>query len=473
MKSPWLVWSHRYFKFGLIVIAAFAFVTRVWRVDQPPTYIFDEVYHAVTAKLIAHNDYREPNTAIDWLHPPIAKYTQALSMLAWGENAFGWRFSSVVAGTLVVIMTGWVSYQLFRQPTLSWLAASLAAFDGLLLAQSRIAMNDIHVTLMILITISLYLWVRPVGDHNLATSPKTKWPQLILKWLAVGVAAGVTAGTKWSGVFVIGVIGLREAWWFLSTIIDSNKPRHELLGLGRLVALKLVMLLLIPALTYVACYTMFFTQGRNWADFRELHRQIWVYQTTLKATHSFQSRPYQWWLNLRPVWLYVEYGPGYSYTEATSLRSAQYAGTITNIYAQGNPALFWLGDIALLVTMVAIYLGLKDQTKLSKGQFQEVQTLIFLIITYFLVWLPWQQSPRIMFFYHYATAVPWLCMILAFWLNRVLISQRWNNSEKSLLVGLPFAVIATAFILWYPNWTGLPVSSWWANQVYFALPSWK
>src|SRR5574340_687517 len=91
-----------YYRPILILILAFSFFTRIVRLDVPQRYIFDEVYHALTAKLIARGDHRafewwnlpvEPNTAVDWLHPPIAKYTQALAIKLLGENSFAWRLS--------------------------------------------------------------------------------------------------------------------------------------------------------------------------------------------------------------------------------------------------------------------------------------------------------------------------------------------------------------------------------------------
>ena len=42
----------RYYPTLLLMILAFGFFTRVWRLDNPSGYMFDEVYHAVTAKLI-------------------------------------------------------------------------------------------------------------------------------------------------------------------------------------------------------------------------------------------------------------------------------------------------------------------------------------------------------------------------------------------------------------------------------------
>jgi dolichyl-phosphate-mannose--protein O-mannosyl transferase len=78
-----------------------------------------------------------------------------------------------------------------------------------------------------------------------------------------------------------------------------------------------------------------------------------------------------------------------------------------------------------------------------------------------------------MFFYHYTPAVPFLVMILAYWLDRL-----WGLKVKKLPVGkmlLAFTVVASSinFVLFYPNWTGIPVPKINFEPIYFALKSWK
>src|SRR5258708_1457650 len=142
-----LIFLRRHYALILGLIVFFALCTRLYRLNIPQEYMFDEVYHALTAKLIRRNDPRafewwhpaiEPNTAIDWLHPPFAKYTQALGMDLFGENSFGWRVSAAVFGTLVVLATARLAEELFDDRLVGLCAAALAAFDGLLLVQSRI-----------------------------------------------------------------------------------------------------------------------------------------------------------------------------------------------------------------------------------------------------------------------------------------------------------------------------------------------
>ena len=51
-------WIKKYYGTLLLGILFFSFITRIYQLHIPERYIFDEVYHAVTAKLIAKNDPR-------------------------------------------------------------------------------------------------------------------------------------------------------------------------------------------------------------------------------------------------------------------------------------------------------------------------------------------------------------------------------------------------------------------------------
>jgi dolichyl-phosphate-mannose--protein O-mannosyl transferase len=456
---------HRFRAVILLSILSFAFFTRMFNLNNPETYIFDEVYHAVTAKLIAQNDPRayewwnpapEPNTAVDWLHPPLAKYFQAASILAFGENSFGWRFSSVIFGVLVILMTYHLAYRLFNNSTIALLSAAIASLDGLLLVQSRIAMNDIHVTFFILFTLYTYLVYRQTNS--------------IAKLFLTGCAAGLALASKWSGLFVLGSIGLFEVFSALKIFFIEYSNTEFLrkewwFKVLRWIGLRVLILAIIPAVLYITGYTHMFLQGKGWAHLKELHNQIWWYQTHLDATHTYQSRPLEWFLNIRPVWMHVQY-----------LDQAR-----ADIYAFGNPVLFLIGAATVFSTLIYFCLrtyeffastSRKTMQVFAKKILQHATTmvatnsLIFLTISYFAVWLPWQLSPRIMFFYHYTPAVPLLCILMSYWLYLV-------GKKQPFIYYLVLGTIALAFAVWYPHWVAIPVTTEFADAIYFALPQWK
>ena len=485
-------------KWWITLILVFALLTRMFRLSEPPIYIFDEVYHAITAKLIARNDVRafewwnppvEPNTAVDWLHPPLAKYTQAIGMRVFGENSFGWRVSSALFGVLVIWLVMALTWEVFQRRELSLLAGFLASLDGLLLVQSRIAMNDIHVTAMILLTLWCYTRYR-------ATNQSRRY------FVWTGLAAGLAMGSKWSGVFTLPIIwGCELAAWVLPQV-EAVLNRRAIQRLATREVLSraakyLLIWLVLPATIYVLSYTDMFIQGKSlicdkdqvtpnqcycsqesswWVNgaswfmpsarpaleamearggckrlishFSELHHQIWWYQTNLKATHPHQSRPLQWFLDLRPVWIHVAYNEG----------------TIANIYNIGNPMIFWFGGIAAIMTFMQLVLSWKAISEKRLG----VSGLFFIFAAYVWVWVPWVFSPRIMFFYHYTPAVPLMCIMLAYWLFEM---RQWRWGRIITIVVVMLAL--TTFIVWYPHWTALPVPVEWADKVYFAIKTWK
>ena len=94
--------------FGIIILAT---VLRFGNLSYPDTYIFDEVYHAYTAKEFLHNHVEAwewwttppKGVAYEWTHPPVAKYGMVIGMLLFGENSIGWRFGSALFGVISII----------------------------------------------------------------------------------------------------------------------------------------------------------------------------------------------------------------------------------------------------------------------------------------------------------------------------------------------------------------------------------
>ena len=380
----------------LLIITLFS---RLFRLDQPSEYIFDEVYHVPSIRVISQNNPNaydvyahspEPNTAYDWLHPPLAKLIQATSIKLLGDNSFAWRFPAAVFGTISVAALYFLSLTITKNPGLSLLAASFFAFDNLQLTMSRIAMNDIFVTTWILLALAFFYR-----------------KQLLL----TGIFTGLALATKHSAILIYPI-------FTIFTLIRFFPAKHKL----KFILTYFYSLILLPLGLYLLSYSQMFLQGSTFTDFFNLHKQIYWYQTTLEATHSYQSTAWQWPLLIRPVWFYV--------TSSKSL--------IANIYNLGNPVVFWAGLLALTVTRQP-----------------------FLLISYFSLFFPFILSPRIMFIHHYLPALPILCLILA--------SATWPYRRlKYFLLGL----IILAFLFFYPLNTALLLPENWL-KFWFWLPTWR
>ncbi len=370
---------------GLIV--AFALLTRLWNLHLPTGYYFDEVYNAFTTQEIAKGNIRVyewfhtspvPGTAYGWTHPPLAKLLSAIGILVFGDNSFGWRIASAVAGTGVIYLTYLVAKELMDRKY-ALITALLASLDGLILVQSRINMNDIFALFFIMLV--FYFFIKK-------------------RLLLLSISLGLLIATKWTGLYALAIFGWRKNIFGMIIII---------LGI------------------YLLSYSQYFILGGTLANFLELQKQMWWYNTSLAATHTYQSAWWTWPLDLRSVWYYVNYQ----------------SNTIANIYALGNPIIFWLGIPAV------VYALFKRQWIIIAG-----------VLTF---WLPWARAPRIMFLYHFLPSVPFICIALAYAMSQI--------KNKYLTIGICGLAIG-AFVYFYPLWTGIPIPKALVNQ-FFWLPGWK
>lgn len=412
----------------MALIAVFSFTLRTATLTHPQTYYFDEVYHAFTAREYLHGnaDAYDPwahspveSTAYEWTHPPLAKLIMSAMMALVGENSFGWRLGSVLAGTGVMVMAALIARQVFNSTRTSLLTALLISLDGLFFVQSRIAMNDIYFLFLLLCSLYFYLICRSSGKLKLMTLS--------------GAFFGLAIASKWTAIFILPIFALDSLSAWL-----KEKKRPPFREISFLISSYAV----IPAVIYLVSYTHYFFMGYSMPDFIELQKQMWYYHTKLAATHDYQSHPLQWIFDLRPVWMYVNYDT---------------PGRISNIYNLANP-------IICLAGFLAFYVGVfRLAQRWSRARW-------IISLCYLVFWVPWLISPRIMFFYHYLPSLIFLCMILASAIDQLLASRK--QSGRMLGLGI-LGLAGLWFVVFFPHLTGLPVPAGLANKVYFFVPTWK
>lgn len=379
-------------KIILIIILVFAFITRIIRIDYPNQYVFDEVYHGFTAKEYlkgnkeAWNPWADPPKGVgyEWLHPPIAKEIMAFSMLITkSQDPWAWRLPAAIMGILAIYLTYLLGRELFKSVRVGLLSAFIFSIDGLNFVQSRIGMNDIYLVAFVLLSLLLFI------------KNKYFWSAIFL---------GVAISTKWPGIFML--------------------PIYALLIFHQRQFVKLIYFILIPPIIYLLSYLQYFLLGYNLNDFIKLHQQIWWYQTHLKATHDYASPWWSWPFNFYPVWYFVEYQ----------------GNKLANIFATGNPLVFWVGVSAIILTILEFI-----KTKSKK--------LLIILAGFFVFWLPWAFSPRIMFLYHFSPAVPFLSLALGYQLEQIL---KVKKNYSFVIAFLIFMFVC--FLLLFPLLTGIPLS---------------
>lgn len=424
-----------------LAIIVFSFAIRFWRFDEPKDYYFDEVYHAVTAKAYADNNPEpydpfskapQEGTAYDWLHPPLAKLVQAGSIKIFGDNSFGWRLPSVIFGSAVVGATFALAFVLFG-PTVAIFSSLVIAFENLTFVMSRITMNDVFVTTFILLSFTF--------AHLFVKTDKFKY------LLVTSLFLGLAVSSKWTGAYAIGAVGIYMLLAHFRSVAGSTKAHFgSVTGV-----LKLSLLIIIPVIVYLLSYSQFWLQGHNVQQFIDLHKQIWWYQNRRDLEHSYGSTPLYcatkgldgpktwcpWILDARGVYFsYEEYGDKAGY-----------------IYALGNPLIFWTGVLA-----VSYLLG-----KYLENRKREY---FLILIGYFIFWVPWIFSPRIMFLYHYLPSVPFLSISLGIIMAGI-YQTRFKIAAIILLV-----TFAVAFFYFYPINSGLPIDPQSIDK-YMWLKTWR
>lgn len=366
------------FKFGdkklLLLILIFSALIRLIRLDYPSGYVFDEVYHAFTAKQYVSNlkqawdPWATPpsGVAFEWTHPPVAKEIMALSMIVFKTtNPWAYRLPGVVLGVFCVFVIYKIALKIFDNNKIALTAAYIFSLDGLNFVQSRTGMNDIYLVTFVLISLLFFI------DKRYLTS---------------AIFFGLAISSKWSGIYLLIV--------YLPYLIIHKQMK------------PILYFSFIPVLIYILSYIPYFLLGYSLGQFIELQKQMWIYHNNLKATHGYSSSWWSWPLNLYPVWYFVDYKDN----------------LISNIFASGNPFIYWSGILAIILSILEVV------TK-------RIRSLTLILLGVFAFWLPWILSPRIMFLYHFSPSVPFLSLALAYQLTKS-TNGKINKILLAVILGL-------------------------------------
>jgi dolichyl-phosphate-mannose--protein O-mannosyl transferase len=459
-----------------IFFVVFGLVFYLIRIEEPPKYIYDEVYHAYTASQYASGNTDawlwstkapKPDVAYEWTHPPLGKLIMTVGILIWGDTPLGWRFASAIFGALGLAAVYWLGLTVTKKRLVAVVAVVLTLADGLYFVESRTGVIDIFGT--------VFMACAFIAFYAFLTAPKTKVAAPLL-WM--GLCMGLGIATKWNAVYPSALLGIVAAWrafellpfaarralmvalaialpiaivlaaplrsgsglkialiaaaviaWQLFVLFFSagaqTAPKKAGEGLVQHLIWVPVALIAVPLGVYLLSFIPFFGAGFTVDQLIELHRQMYWYHSNLKATHAYQSTWYQWPIAYRPVWYSVVYGQNVaSYT-----------------YANGNPLLYW----AFLPAVGYVT---------ARWWADRHPALPILLVGFFGQWLPWALIPRIAYVYHFLPAAIFGILAVA-----VAVGDLWEWGKKAfagraLAVGY-VAVVLIAFTFFYPIYSSV------------------
>ncbi|MDN6659801.1 MAG: phospholipid carrier-dependent glycosyltransferase, partial [Acidipropionibacterium jensenii] len=239
------------------VITALALVLRMHNVSFPRTLVFDETYYPKDAWTMLHLGYegtwpdaKTANTDVVagqtsiWnaqaefvVHPPLGKWLIAAGEQMFGMNSFGWRFMSVIFGSLMILMTIRLARRLARSTLVGAIAGILLSLDGLSFVMSRIGLLDIFQAFFLVAGVAAVAADRDWFRHRLADHLRAAGlpnlaggygPALWFRpWrIAAGLMFGCAIAVKWNSMFVLASMGIISLCWDWSARrLDRTGPR--------------------------------------------------------------------------------------------------------------------------------------------------------------------------------------------------------------------------------------------------------
>ncbi|MCX3060624.1 phospholipid carrier-dependent glycosyltransferase [Streptomyces sp. GXMU-J5] len=503
---------------GPLLVTLMAGLMRFWNLGSPKAVIFDETYYAKDAWGLIHRGYEVnwpknandlilaknghipiPHDASYVVHPPVGKYVIGIGETLFGFNPFGWRFMTALLGTLCVLMVCRIGRRIFRSTLLGCLAGALLAVDGLAFVMSRTSLLDSVLVFFVVAAFGCLVVDRdrareklaaalPVDEHGLARPDADIADRLRLGWrpwrLLAGLCAGLAAATKWNGIIYVAAFAVLTVLWDVGSRRVAGARQPYLSVLKRDLLPAFLSTVPVAIVTYLVSWLGWIlspddgTGGyfRNWAVtagkgsgwswllpdwWRSLwhyEHEVWLFNTNLHSPHTYQSNPWSWIVDGRPVSYFYESPPA-----GSQGCPADTAGKCAReVLALGTPLLWWAACFAIVFALWRWFFR-RDW---------RAGAILCGIAAGYLPWFHYQE--RTIFYFYAVVFAPFLCLALAMMLGAII--GKPGSGERRRVVGAAGAgvlvlLIAWNFIYFWPIYTGtaIPYSAW---QSRMWLDSW-
>jgi dolichyl-phosphate-mannose--protein O-mannosyl transferase len=401
----------------------------------------------------------------------------------WLYKPFGWRIFGALFGVGSVLFVYLIAKRLFHSEIAGLAAAFILTFEGLALVQSRIATPDTFVLFFMLGTVYFLISHRfLLSGVFLGAAFASKWNVgfifgPIVLYFAWRLWQGIreterqdrlrgpeTTMLAGLGIFALGgalllafgrdefVLAVFDAMKAVVLLDFSDGAFEDLLPAGPVLAAGVAVLLagvlaialdparrstprgkvylevaavfpvffiMVPLYTYALTYVPWLLDGGSVVEAIDQNRSAYDFHSSLTAEHGWSSSFWEWPIMGRPIFIFA------GENEA-------------KIYSMGNPFVFWLGLPALAFVLMqglrSVRARLNDETgwiQVSGGIGPGQAALLFVVVGFLGMWLPWALNPRTLFLYHYLPAVGFMVLAMAYCVHWL-----WhNNVNWELTVG--------------------------------------
>jgi len=436
---------------------------------------FDEIFHPRSAYEMI-NDM----PVFEATHPQLGKLIMSFFINIFGMTPFGWRFAGALFGVLMIPLLYFFARDIFKSTYWATFAAGLFAMDFMRFTQTRIATID---TFVVFFALAAFYCMYKYWRMSFYDTPL--WKTFIPLCLS-GIFMGLGIANKWQGLYVAVALAvmffvvLAKRFW--EHYKNRRNPHYaNFTKLAIKTCLWCVLFFgFIPLVIYALSFVPYHMTGnlmyshiygfegppwfphayfnmprfliRMWPnnvfgnfmrDFILAQGYMWWYHGTWipelppEQMHPFASQWHEWVFNVRPILYYVNRNvEGYRQT----------------IVAFGNPLIWWGGVMAIIFS---IYHFIRKYDK----------TILFLLIGFFAMLVPWMGVQRMAFIYHYFPAVPFLILLTVFAFKKITEMPFIQGlKDGKVAIGVKYGVIAypvgaaVLFAMFYPVLSGTQVS---------------
>lgn len=353
--------------------------------------------------------------------------------LQCSDDARAWRFSSTLFGAGGVAAAYLLAIRLFHRFEAGIAAALLLHLDGMYYLHSRLAMLDIFAISCTLIALAS------------AFTP-TWWARIL-----AGAAFGTALASKVNSVFLL------PALLFILLVHGPGPVRGSTPWIRSLprVATTFATGILIPIgvylLSYIPILQALQTSGGwsyAWRQWYGIQKDAILFHQNVYFDHFHSSQPIEWIPMIRPMRYWTLF----------------FDEKVANIYAIGNPVIWWTATAALIT--IPVIMVLRNRTRLhthlmhltknaftGRVSFQGDAGLLMAASLFWLAYLPWFLIERTMFLYYMTFITPFFAIFAG-----GLLAKAWERGGGWRVLAVTYTAIAVvAFLLLLPLVTGEPI----------------
>jgi len=422
------------FRRVLFGLTCLGIVTHLTGLNYPNQVVFDEVH---MGKFVAA--YAGTHQRFFDIHPPHGKLLIAAAARLGGfDGNFGFErigqpYGDVPATALRIVpaIAGILIPPLFAT-FLAYLGATLPivllgglalALENALLVETRLLLFD---GILIASTLASLVFL-------LRANRQRGW-RFYLSSALCGASAGLAAGTKFTGLAVLALVGL-----FIVVKVFKHRSRAYTTLRVKQSAVIVTCAIGVYLLGWAVHFALLTkpgpadafhpTTGVFWTDFVKVQQTMLTANMNLSKKHPDGSPAWTW-----PI---MKVAPFY------------WVGDGATIYLVGNPVIWWGGSLLFFGVVMVLLLGRFTNLRVDPPPKHEV-TLWLPVAGYVMSYVPLLGVTRVLFLYHYLTPLIFSLATVLLWLDQSgwIVSTHPKHQRRSYYVVL--GLIVAGFLVTAP-----------------------